>query len=223
VAFCDDDDRWIRDDHLACGVQALDASGADFYFANVVATRDGAVSDHVWFPEADRLQRGSRVQESPPVFAVDLATTLRVVGGTVIHPDCWVVRKSLLDEAGGFWERLWFPEDYNLMMRVLDRARAILFRPEPCVDYRLPVGDSHSLRSSPLETILQEIMAAQHVRVFCRNELVRRQARAREAWGLRRLARELRARGDREEAAVLARQGVSTYPTLGALREYVLP
>jgi hypothetical protein len=114
---------------------------------------------------------------------------------------------------------LWFPEDYNLMMRVLDRSRQVLYRAEPCVDYRLPVQDSHSLRSSPLETILQEVMAAQHARVFCRHPVVLRHARAREAWGLRRLSRELRGQGQHKQARTFAKQGFATYPTWGALLE----
>jgi hypothetical protein len=206
---------------VATGVHALETTGADFFFTDILATRDGAASEHIWFPRLELLTRGQAVLREPDVFAPDLPTVLRVVGGTVIHPDCWVARKSLLDDVGGFWERLWFPEDYNLMMRVLDRARAILFRPEACVDYRLPAGDSHSLRSSELETILQEIMAAQQARLFCRQHVVRRHARSRESWGLRRLARELRQEGRRQEARAFAWQGLWTYPTLGALQEFV--
>lgn len=222
VAFCDDDDRWIRADHLTCAVSALEATGADFYFTDIRASRDGRVSDHVWFPRLAMLCAGPPVSQAPcRVFPVHLDTVLDVVAGTVIHPDSWVIRRSLLDDVGGFWERLWFPEDYNLMMRLLDRADQILFRPEACVDYRLPVGDAHSLRSSDLETILQEIMAAQHVRNVARLPVVRRHARAREAWGYRRLARQQRSSGERHEARRLAWQGMCTYATLGALWEWL--
>jgi hypothetical protein len=189
------------------------------FFFNVVATCNGVPANHVWFPEERRLRRGRPLLEDPVVFPVDLATTLRVVGGTVIHPDCWIVRRTLLDEVGGFWERLWFTEDYDMMMRLLDRARQILFRPDPCVDYRLPAGDAHSLRSSRPESMLQDILAAQHVRITCRQPAVRRQARAREAWGMRGLARELRAAGRPGDAFGLAWQGLCTFPTLGAIKD----
>jgi glycosyltransferase involved in cell wall biosynthesis len=221
LAFCDDDDRWIRDDHLACGVRALEATGADFFFTNVLATHNGEPSNHIWFPEQHRLTVGASVLADAQVFAGDLATVMAVVGGTVIHPDCWVVRTSLVRETGGFWERLWFSEDYELMMRVLDRVHTVLFRPEPCVDYRLPVADSVSLRSSPLETLLQEIMAAQHARALCGSRVIRQHARAREAWGLRRLARELRGQGQHQQARAFARQGFATYPTWGALLQWL--
>jgi glycosyltransferase involved in cell wall biosynthesis len=222
VAFCDDDDLWIRQDHLTVGVQALEAQGADFYFSNLVATRDRQVADYVWYPELHLLKRGVPVLRAPDVFAADLETVLRVVSGSVIHPDCWLLRKSLLDATGEFWERLWFPEDYNLMMRLLDRAQSILFRSDACVDYRLPGEGSHSLRSSLVETIMQEIMASEHVRMVCEKPVVRRHASARQAWGLRRLGRQHRANGNAPEASLFAWEGFWTYPTLGALKEYLV-
>ncbi|MCC7009122.1 MAG: glycosyltransferase family 2 protein [Acidobacteria bacterium] len=219
VAFCDDDDRWIRADHLSTAVRALEQTGADFYFCNLVASRDGQPTDYVWFPDAGRLSGGRSVDGFPDVYAVDLPAVLDVVASRVIHPDCWVVRRSLLEAAGGFWERVWFSEDYELMMRLLDRASGILFRSTPCVDYRLPAGDAHSLRSSELDTLLQEVMAMQHLRLTCRSRVVRRHARAREAWGLRQLARSLRRDGRAAEGRSFAWQGLCTFPTLGAVRQ----
>jgi glycosyltransferase involved in cell wall biosynthesis len=220
VAFCDDDDRWIRQDHLSCAVRALEATGADFFFTDFIATREGVVSDHVWYPEVHLLKNRPAIAEGP-VVAVDLATVLRVVSGYVIHPDLWVVRRSLLDEVGGFWERLWFGEDFNLMMRILDRARSVLYRPVACADYRLPVADSVSLQNPFLQSTLQDIMAMQHVRMVCQQTLVRRHARARAAYGLRRLARLQRGNGNRQEGAMFAWQALCTYPTIGALWEFL--
>jgi hypothetical protein len=219
VAFCDDDDRWISHDHLEVGVRSLEQAGADFFFCDVIATRDGVESEYVFFRDKGRLQQGGLVTGFRDVFSVDLNTVLDVVAGSVIHPDCWLVRRSLLNEAGEFWERLWFPEDYNLMMRILDRARKVLFRAAACVDYRLPVAGAHSLRTSNIEKIMQEIMAAQHVRMVCEQPLVRRHARARQAYGLRRLGREHRAGNQVAEARRLAWEGFWTYPTVGSLSE----
>jgi glycosyltransferase involved in cell wall biosynthesis len=220
VAFCDDDDRWIRQDHLSCAVRALEATTSDFFFTDFIATRGGVVSSHVWYPEIHLLKNRPPVAEGPVVSA-DLPTVLRVVSGYVIHPDLWVVRRSLLEQVGGFWERLWFGEDFNLMMRLLDRARSILYRPVACADYRLPVGDSVSLQYSYIESTLQDIMAMQHVRMVCGQPLVRRHARARAAYGLRRLARSHRSNGQYREGAQLAWQGLCTYPTVGALWEFL--
>ncbi len=72
VAFCDDDDMWIRDDHLSDSVAALTACEADLFFANMQASEDGnarlrrvARSRRAWYTvELARLilQEGRRRQ-----------------------------------------------------------------------------------------------------------------------------------------------------------------
>jgi glycosyltransferase involved in cell wall biosynthesis len=222
LAFCDDDDRWIRPDHLATAVDALQQTGADFFFCDVIATRDGRPSAHVWFPESRHLRAAPQLASVPGVFQLDIPTLLRGTDGRVVHPDCWVVRRTLIDSLEGFWERLWFGEDYELMMRVSDAANGLLFRAEPCVDYRLPVGDSVSLGAKRLDTILQEINAAERVRITCASSAIRRAARSRAAWGLRQIADDLRRKGHIKEAAAFAWEGWCGYPTLGALRQWAL-
>lgn len=221
VAFCDDDDIWIREDHLAVAARAVEVAGADFYFSDIVSMRSGRVAeDHVWFPKSHLLRRGASVLQEVQVFKTDLEMLLAVLAGTVIHPDCWLVRRSMLADVGGFWERLWFAEDHNLMMRLLDRANIVLFRPDACAGYRLPVGDSISLRWSSLDAVLQEVMAAQHSRLVCQRLILKRWARAGEAWALRRLATLLRAEGRAADAKRFVWQAFWTYPTVGALRDY---
>lgn len=222
VAFCDDDDRWACPDHLECAVRAMEATGADFFFTDILSIRGGRpVDDDDWFPDRARLRTGRRIAQAPDVFAVDLELVLAVTARRVIHPNSWVVRKPLLEESGAFWERLWGGEDYNLMMRLLDRASQILFRPDACVEYRLAESDSQFLRSSPTEALLKEIFAAKHAQATCQRELVRKHARAREAWGLRRLGRQAHASGDPVKARAFFRQALGTYPTLGTVWEYL--
>ena len=50
VAFLDDDDRWIKNDHLAIGVEALQSENADYYFANMISMRRGRSVILDWFP-----------------------------------------------------------------------------------------------------------------------------------------------------------------------------
>jgi hypothetical protein len=51
---------------------------------------------------------------------------------------------------------------------------------------------------------------------------MRRYARAGEAWGLRRLGREMQKAGRQREARKFLWQGFWTYPTFGAARELLL-
>ena len=216
VTFLDDDDWWSGDDHLAVAVKTMAATGADYYFANMQGVRgeDTVIAD--WYHDAPLLTRGPRVYETPRVYEVPLAAFVRVMQHHLVHPDVAVVRRDLLTAVGGFFERVVFGEDYDLMMRLVDKARLILYRPDVTVSYRLPTGDSISLTESKQDQTLQRLSCTQHVRTKCTNPLVRRCARAREAWSLRELADDLAAKKRPRSALSFAWQAFCAYPTLGA-------
>lgn len=216
VAFLDDDDRWIAEDHLAVGVAALRGHDADYYFANMRGVRRGTVMIPDWFPGSPGLTAGPRRCASPAVYEVSQRALLKMMRHHLIHPDVAIVRRSLLEEVGGFWERIRSAEDYELMMRLADRWRRVLYRPDVVAQYRLPEADSVSLLDSGPERALQMLACAQHVRVTCGDGGVRRCARAREGWTLRLLAGYLREAGRDRAAVSLAWQALCVFPTLGA-------
>ena len=216
VTFLDDDDWWSGEDHLAVAVAAMRATDADYYFANMQGVRGEETVIRDWYHDAPLLTRGPRVHDHPPVYEVPLAAFVRVMQHHLVHPDVAVVRRDLLTRVGGFFERVVFGEDYDLMMRLVDKARLILYRPDVVVSYRLPTGDSISLTESKQDQTLQRLSCAQHVRTKCINPLVRRCARAREAWSLRELSAELAAEKRAQSALSFAWQAFCAYPTLGA-------
>src|SRR5262245_25246900 len=130
VAFLDDDDVWTSPDHLAVGIESLRRTGADYYFANMLGVRPGQVVIPNWFPDSPGLTAGPTVWEQPAVHEVGRSALLKMMRHHLVHPDTSVVRRSLLQETGGFLERVRFSEDYNLMMRLMDRARRVLYRPD---------------------------------------------------------------------------------------------
>jgi glycosyltransferase involved in cell wall biosynthesis len=215
VAFLDDDDRWIKDDHLAAGVEALRRHQGDYYFANMAGLRQGTTVIPDWFPNSPGLTAGPRLGEAPPVHEVGRQPLLAMMRHHLIHPDATVVRRQLLLEVGGFYERIRFSEDYELMMRLMDRCRRVLYRPEVVVHYRLPEADSVSSLDSRTEHALQILCGIQHVRVSCLDPAVRRCARARESWTLRQLAGYLQDAGRGGAALPLAWQALCVFPTPG--------
>ena len=216
VAFLDDDDWWSGADHLAVAVASMQATNADYYFVNMEGVRGEEKVIPDWYHDAPLLTRGQRVRDVPPVYEVPLAAFVKVMQHHLVHPDVAIVRRDLLTQVGGFFERVVFGEDYDLMMRLVDRSRRILYRPDVVVSYRLPVGDSISLTESKQDQTLQRLSCAQHVRAKCTNPLVRRCARAREAWSLRELSTELAGENRRQAALSFAWQAFCAYPTLGA-------
>jgi glycosyltransferase involved in cell wall biosynthesis len=217
VAFLDDDDCWLLPDHLSVGLGALQKTRGDYYFANMQGERDGRVLCPDWYPNCHELTAGPRVSEKPTVYAVDHAQLVKVIRHYLIHPNNSIIRRSLVDHIGGFVNRLSFSEDGNLMLRVADVARTILYRPEIAVSYRFPQGNSVSLSYSRIEAYLQTVFSSQHARCHCSNPAVRRVARAREAGALRELADAVERNGLFSEAQAYRRQALSTYPTLGGV------
>ena len=131
-------------------------------------------------------------------------------------PDCAIVRRDLLSRVGGFVERVSIHEDVNLMMRLADQARCILYRPECVVSYRLPEADSITSRTLPLEEALDAIVSAQHARATCNDARIRRCARFRESWTMREVAKRLIEERQPATALPFTWQALCVYPTLGA-------
>jgi GT2 family glycosyltransferase len=217
VAFLDDDDWWVSDDHLAVAIEVMQRSGADYYFANMQGVRDEDVIISDWYPDSPPLVQGAVVHRQPAVYDVSLSAFAEVMQHHFVHPDNSIVRRELLVKVGGFFERVIFGEDYDLMMRIADRATRILYRPTVIAKYRLPVADSSSSTESMQDQRLQILTCTQHVRAKCQHPLIRRCARAREGWTLRELA--IDSFVDRRPTAAIsfAWQALCVYPTFGAL------
>jgi glycosyltransferase involved in cell wall biosynthesis len=216
IAFLDDDDWWIRPDHLSVAIDAMQSKGADYYFANMQGIRDDEILVRDWYPDSPQLTAGVIVNDAPRVYEVPLRAFLEVMQHHFVHPDNSIVRRELLLSVGGFFERVVFAEDYDLMMRIADRCQRILYRPDHVSMYRLPVADSISSTESRQDQTLQVLFCAQHVRLKSERSLVRRCARAREGWTLRELAKGLQDENRSLAALSYAWQAVCIYPTAGA-------
>jgi glycosyltransferase involved in cell wall biosynthesis len=217
VAFLDDDDTWTDPGYLETAVQTLDAAGADFFCAEMQAFRGEELVYDRWFPELPALTSGSTVLADPPVHRCSLAAIASAGAERCPHPNTIVVRRRLITEAGGFLERLWFGEDREFALRLLDRAEGILYSPRPVARYRLPESGSHSMAVDFRQQHLQDLAAAQHLRMVARSPEVQRVARRMEAWHLRQLAVLLRRDRRRWAALSLSLQAIVSGPSAGAV------
>jgi glycosyltransferase involved in cell wall biosynthesis len=213
VAFLDHDDLFASPDHLSVGVRALTEADADYYFTHV--RLEPAHPSLVGFTPPELLESCPRILDDSTVRRVPIADFLRVMKQHHIHPSHSITRRDLLQRAGGFVEGLKTFDDINLMFRLADQARGILYRPEPAVAIRLPEGKSFSLASSRLDQALSAHHALLDARVRCHTRAVRRCARAREAWVLRELSDHV-SRLSRAESCRLAWESLTTFPTAGA-------
>jgi len=216
IAFLDDDDAWADSRHLEVAVNCLEATGSDFFFANMRGERNGNVEVADYYPDSPCLTSGPLVSDDPRVFRVTLQSMVKTLQHHSIHPDVVVIARDLVLSAGSFCERIVFSEDYELMMRLMDNAESVLYRPEPIATYALPVLGSHSLRVQWIDQLLDRQTAAQNVRIKCKRPEIRRCARQRESWVLRELADVLEEKS-LAEALRLRCQAWAAHPSVGSL------
>lgn len=216
LAFLDDDDEWIDTHYLSNAVRSLTEMNADLFFGDIDGLRDNRLVTPPWAVLANEVLVSS--SEFGEIQRISDKALFSIARSRIIHPGQMVVRRSVFQECGGFFEGLWSNcEDRNLMLRIFDHSQAVLFYNCKVLRYRLPTGDSISCSEPELFHMLQRIMSAHHVRLSCKNNFIRIAARAGEAWTLREASSYQANRGHFSESLRYAMQGVITYPSLGSI------
>jgi glycosyltransferase involved in cell wall biosynthesis len=218
VAFCDDDDRWVRRDHLSTAVRAMEAHDADLFFAAMQTAAHDVVKDaDLYAPARDALQRHPIEGESG-LFHVDLDGMIALIRHRTLHTDTLVASRALLHDAGLYWEKTSLAEDRDLSFRLADRARKILFRAETVGELDVSQHVSLYRTYAHEEKALFAYLATLHSEFALRHPKLRRLARANRAWDLLDLTRAARD-GDRTGLArEFALQSLLLRPTWSALR-----
>jgi len=218
VAFCDDDDRWVRNDHLSTAVRAMTNHGADLYFAAMQTSARGKVDvSDLYAPAGKALQR-DRLTDEPDVYVVSQQAMASLLRHRTLHTDTLVATRKLLFDAGLYWEKTSLAEDRDLSFRIVDRAAKILFR--STVVGELEVSHHVSLYRSyaAQEKALFASLATLHSEFEVRSPRLRRLARAIRAWDLIELSRQLLSEGKARHAREFAAQSFFLRPSLGAVR-----
>lgn len=213
IAFLDDDDVWTDANHLLVATEALDVSGADFFFANQEGVRgEQVLMDNL--PAEPHLVQGERLAMTEPVFKVSLKNFVRTARAHVVHPNFVVARRETVRSTGGFLEKVRYAEDYGFALCLADRANSIVHRPAKVARQRLPEGDSSSLTQPELGRLLDSVTVGQYVRANCASSEVVRCARATQSWFSRQVSVHLASIG-RRSALGFAWEAVCVFPTLG--------
>ncbi len=218
VAFCDDDDRWVRNDHLSTAVRVLEKHGANLFFAAMQTAAHGKVVDpNLYAPARQALERVPLSGESD-VFSVERRNMATLLRHRTLHTDTIVATRELLLDAGLYWEKTNLAEDRDLSFRLVDRASKILFR--STVIGELDVSQHVSLYRTfaEEEKALFGYIATLHSECAVRDPALRRLARAVRAWDLLELTQTAFADGRRAQARKLAQESFLLHPNMGALR-----
>lgn len=126
LAFLDDDDEWIRADHLRVAGDAFaERPALDYYFANQETARGGDIVATDWLPDIVRAVAGQAPWRDD---LYPLPRAQLMASGMFPHLNTTVVRRALFDRIGGFTPYLPYSGDLDLSRRLAAGAREMLFR-----------------------------------------------------------------------------------------------
>jgi cellulose synthase/poly-beta-1,6-N-acetylglucosamine synthase-like glycosyltransferase len=168
VAFCDDDDAWVADDHLQA-MQAVFAQqpGVDMYIANQVgvsARGQEMISD--WLPGLSRGADASGRLVSVPQLCR---------AGRFAHLNILAVRKRVASAIQGFWERTGYEEDRDFFWRAVDASQSIYFNPKLVAQHNIPdrsLSVNQSTQHSALERQMLSVLVSQHISMMVQNRAI---------------------------------------------------
>ena len=217
IAFCDDDDRWTREDHLSVAVHALSEYGADLFFANMQTSTQTAVLIKDWLSSTPSLY-DSPITNEKDLFEVSLKGFQKFLRHRNLHADMMVIRKSLLVEIGMYTEQQMFGEDYDIQFRLADKAKKIICRSTVTADLDVSQHTSVSRDYNLEDRALFTILSCLRAEISVSHSNLRRVARGTRAWYLLDLAKLMLQHGRVSSARELALQALVLHPTLEALR-----
>lgn len=213
LGFLDDDDSWTDPGHLERAWRSL--SGApetvDLYLSNQEAWSGGRLADaSLWLASlapAVRAQAAADAQGAHPV-ALDLL--MRLPGFP--HLNNTLVRRALYETVGGMDETIRYECEWDLYLRLADRAAGILYYPGYVSRHNVPDPSKTANASTVVprtQKLLFRAIVMDKALLFARTHSLRRAAAAIQAVTYRNLAESLAREGRPREAWLYARQALA--------------
>jgi len=216
IAFCDDDDCWQREDHLAVAAQSLDKTNAQVYFSGMqIKNEQGKVIIDCQMTQVRNIALEQGKQAIEGVYSLTTEQILQYPD--YAHLNITIVKKDLLQQIGGFWPHTRFAEDVDLFVRVCDKAQGILFRPEICATHFAPEkrqAVSVSNQLSLQDKRLLEISVYQHLILCCSRRSALNYARKSLAITEKMLTEELVAEKKSLAARIFSGSALSAWPSV---------
>ncbi len=220
LAFLDDDDSWTDAGHLARAAQSIEISGSDtidLLLSNQTPfAGDVALAEPVWIERLTEIVSQDGVPNEPTgTIAVTLDQLLRC--GGFCHLNTMIVRRTLYQSVGGMDETIRWEEDRDLYLRLLDRARQILYDPTIVARHNIPDPGAKSSASTTVEVLekrLFQLSIMDKAALFAEHPSLRAYGRRHKGFTLKKIAEELAEAGRPRDAAWYAWQALAASPTL---------
>ena len=191
ITFCDDDDFWTGDTHLAAMVDVFDSQPeVDLYIANQTAVSHlGATERSDWLPALVGMVAG-RPRTHANGYRIALDELVRAGGFAQLN--ILALRRTTAQAIGGFWTRTSYEEDRDFFWRAADAARAVFFNPDVIAQHNVPDParqNNLSRRFSQAERWLLSALVSQHIAMKVDSTAIRALCLSYEGDILRRLSR----------------------------------
>lgn len=176
IAFCDDDDSWTSNAHLAMMAEVFSTlPPLSVYIANQIAVEaNGAIVKRSWLPGLEKAvgARQRSHQHGYLVTCEDLAA-----GGGFAQLNILAVSKALIESQGGFWTRTTYEEDRDFFWRAVDHAAAIFFNPTIVAQHNVPDQtrkENLSSNFSQVERWIISALVSQHIALSVNHRTIKR-------------------------------------------------
>jgi glycosyltransferase involved in cell wall biosynthesis len=220
VAFCDDDDTWVRDDHLETALKALVKLDGDVYLANMQISFNGTVIVSDWYGKFGQLLERLPLSAEGLVFDVRKRDLARFLRHRPLHANTLIVRRQLIVDIGLYWDRVLIGEDLNLSFRLADAARRILYCPVVAAEGDGSPHSSITRRSSSEESAFSVISGLLHAQFYVRDSHLRRTLRRLRAFWMVQLSALLLADGKKRLALEFVTESLRISVQPAGLRQF---
>jgi len=128
ICFLDDDDYWIYADHLKIVNEAIICSGyhTDVFLSNQEqADPIGQIPRDNWLACLNDIVACSANKVLPNIYNVSYSLLMQQK--EFCHMNTIIAKKSLITDINGLDNYLWYEEDHDFYLRLIDKAKYILF------------------------------------------------------------------------------------------------
>lgn len=217
IAFCDDDDRWIRSDHLNFAINSLENYGGDLFFAAMRYSE--RLLDQYLYTPAMKLLTKNEISEN--LYNVDNVSMSKFLSLRTLHCDTVVVKKSILFDAGLYFEKIRVAEDREFSYRLIDCCSKILFRSEVCAELNISPHVSIFRTTSIIDQYIFAYQASIRAIFMVKNRAIRKAALKTAAWDMIQISEYFLEKNDQQRANLAVRQSILTYPSLYGIKLWI--
>lgn len=193
ICFLDDDDYWIDQEFLTRAAQHISELGADFYIANQKAiTVDGKHIPNVWVENLPEILPKNEPRLTQPVFPVEVFELFKTTGFP--HQNCCIVTKKLYMLIGGMDENLRYEPDRDIFLRIIDKAKIIIYDKAIVSIHNVPdqnKSTNASTKTNRLEKLLFQLRTVEKSILFAEKTEVIKFSRIRKGYILKTVTEEL--------------------------------